>query len=213
MRAAQAIVAPTGLEVARLVPRRAAVSIAFATYRDTDLGPYDEAAIAILVRRLDAKGGSVRDRLRELRRQELAIYVHRLFVTQAVAAEAHRTIWGYPSAVAEIAVARRGGRVTCSVEQEGARVLAIAVREGGPLKTTDPNLPNFSVRDGVLRVSAWDQEGTVEARLGGVTLELGSHPIADELRSLDLSKRALFAGTMRGVRASLGSVVEIGARP
>ena len=39
------------------------------------------------------------------------------------------------------------------------------------------------------------------ARMGGATLELGSHPMADELRSLGLPKKALlttYMGKMSG---------------
>jgi hypothetical protein len=210
-RAAQAIVDPAGLEVAQPLPGRAAAVIAFASYRDTDLGAYDELAITFLVRPHGAARGSALDRMLEFARGEVAIYVHHLAATQPLPVEAQRTIWGYPSVLADIEVRRAGDRVECSLAHEGRQVLRIELHDGGPIRSKDPNLPNYSVCDGVMRMSEWNQKGTVLLRLGGTKLELGSHPSADELRSLGLPKRAFMSTTLHGLHAELGSVVEIGA--
>lgn len=209
VKAAQAIVDPTGLEVAQPVPGRAAAIIAFADYRDTDLGAYAELAITFLVRRHDAVRGSALDRVREFVRRKIGVYVQNLPVTQELPLEAGRRIWGYPGFLAGIDIIHEGDRVACSLAHDGRHVLRIELREGGPIRLRDPNLPNYSLRHGVLRMSAWDQHGTVLARLGGTRLELGSHPIADELRSLGLPKRALMSTTMRRMQTTFGSVIEL----
>jgi hypothetical protein len=83
-------------------------------------------------------------------------------------------------------------------------VLTRSLREGGPLRLTDPNLPNYGIRHGRLVVSAWNQYGTVRSRPAGARLALGRHPIADELRSLGLPRRALMSGTMLALHAEFG---------
>ena len=146
--------------------------------------------------RHDAGRGSALDKMREFVRQEIGVYVHQLPVTQGLTVEAGQTIWGYPNLLADIDVTHKGNCVACSLAHDRQQVLTIELHEGGPIKLKDPNLPNYSLRDGVLRMSEWNQEGT--ALTGGSRLKLGSHPTADELRSLGLPKRAFMSTTMHG---------------
>ncbi|MGH2758054.1 MAG: hypothetical protein ACRDKJ_00655 [Actinomycetota bacterium] len=53
------------------------------------------------------------------------------------------------------------------------------------------------------------QRADTRARLGGAKLELGPHPIADELRTLGLPKRALMTSTLRRMQAEFGAAVEL----
>jgi len=146
--AAQAVVDPAGLHVLRLLPRRAALMVAFARYRDSDLGPYEKLGITLLVRRHDTSAGQASRR----GRGQIGIYMHRLAQSQPLAVESSRAIWGYPSFLADVQATASNRRVVCSVVREGRQVLRIAVRQGGLLKLTDPNLPNYSLRDGILCV-------------------------------------------------------------
>jgi hypothetical protein len=209
-RAAQAIIEPTGLEVATPLPGRAVVNIAFVDYRDTDLDSYHELAIAFLVRRDDTiGGGSTRDRMREFFRGEIGVYIHQLPVTQTFTLEAGQRIWGYPKFLADIDIAHEGKRVTCTLDHDGVHVLTLRLKEGGPIRLPQRDLPTYSLRDDVLRRTAWDQEAQIRARLGGAKLTLGPHPIADELRTLGLPKRALMCSTMRGMSARFGAAQTI----
>lgn len=188
--AAQRIVAPTGLDVAQ-VAGRTIVNIAFVRYLDSDLDAYNELAVAFLVRQHDA--------------HSLAVYIHQLPVTQAFTLEAGQRIWGYPKFLADIEIVEERGHMVCTLAHEGAYVLMLDVHEGGPMRLPMRDLPTYSLRDDVLRRTPWEQQATVRGRLGGATLELGSHPIAEELRSLGLPKRALMTSTMRGMKATFGA--------
>lgn len=207
--AAQEIVDPTGLEVATPLPGRAVVNIAFVDYRDSDLDAYHELAIAFLVRKDEAVGGTTRDKVREFFRGQIGVYIHQLPVTQEFTLEAGRTIWGYPKFLADIDITRERRRVVCSLAHEGEYVLTLEVREGGPIRLPQRDLPTYSNADGVLLRTEWNQEANTRARLGGASLELGSHPIADELRSLGLPKRALMCSTMRNMQATFGAAVTV----
>lgn len=203
--AAQQIVDPTGLEVAQPLPGRAVVNIAFVRYKDTDLGAYNELAVAFLVRRHDAPLTSALSKMREFARGEIGVYIHHLPVTQTFTLEAGRTIWGYPKFLADIEITEEEGRVICALAHEDSYVLTLELREGGPIKLPQQDLATYSNLDGILRRTEWDQHAPIKARLRGATLELGSHPIADELRTLGLPKRALMSSTMRGMRATFGA--------
>ena len=203
--AAQRIVDPTGLEVAQPIPGRAVVNIAFVRYKDTDLDAYNELAIAFLVRPHGAPKASALAKMKEFGTGAIGVYIHQLPVTQTFTLEAGQTIWGYPKFLADIEITEEDGRVVCSLAHEGTYVLTLELREGGPIKLPHQDLATYSNLDGVLRRTEWDQQAPIKARLRGASLELGSHPIADELRSLGLPKRALMCSTMRGMRASFGA--------
>ncbi len=207
-KAAQSIVDPTGLEVAQPLPGRAVVNVAFVRYKDTDLDAYNELAVAFLVRRDAATKASALALMREFGTGKIGVYIHRLPVTQTFTLEAGQTIWGYPKFLADISITESGGTVTCALEHDGAHVLTLAIKEGGPIPLPRQDLPTYSLREGVLRRTEWDQHAPMKARLGGSRLELGSHAIADELRSLGLPKRALVCSTMRSMHATFGAAVE-----
>jgi hypothetical protein len=202
--AAQALIDPTGLDVAQPLPGRAVVNLAFVRYKDTDLDAYNELAVAFLVRPHDALHSSATGRMREFARGEIGVYIHKLPVNQQFTLEAGQRIWGYPKFLAQIEIVEDGTHVACTFEHDGVHVLTLVIKERGPIPLPMRDLPTYSLRDDVLRRTSWDQEAAVRARLGGAELTLGPHPIADELRTLGLPKRALMCSTMRGMRATFG---------
>ena len=75
---------------------------------------------------------------------------------------------------------------------DGAHVLSLELPRGGARTIPDSQMTTYSLIDGVPHRTAFSSGGHgVGFHLGGATLTLGSHPIADELRSLGLPKRAL----------------------
>ena len=74
---------------------------------------------------------------------------------------------------------------------DGVHVLTLTVAAGGRLRLPSQAPPSYSFADGVLRRTTWttSSEGTAGGS-GGATLVLGDHPMADELRSLGLPRRA-----------------------
>lgn len=204
--AAQALIAPTGLEVAEMRPGKAIASIAFVKYEDTDLDSYNEVAVAFVVRRHDAGPASSTRKAMEVLRNKTGVYIHHLPVNQGFTLEAGRTIWGYPKFMAEIDIDERRDATTCSLRHDDAHVLTLTVRKGIRPWPRVPNLPTYTYMDGVLRRTPWETraEGT-RGRVGGAILELGTHPIADELRTLELPKRAMVSTTVERVSATFGA--------
>lgn len=86
---------------------------------------------------------------------------------------------------------------------------------GGRLHLPSQAPPSYSFADGVLRRTTWttSSEGTA-GRVGGASLVLGDHPMAGELRSLGLPKRALFSSSAAQMRASFaGAEIVTPRRP
>jgi acetoacetate decarboxylase len=188
--AAQRIVEPTGLHVVHL-GHRALFTIAVADYEDSDLDAYQEVGLIFLVTGPRGNG----------------IYIHHLPVNQEFTLAAGREIWGYPKFLTEISVEKHGGEMRCTLGD----VLELEVKRG-LVPTPLPAPPTYTALDGVLRLTRFKNRGLATARPGGAAVTLGSGPIADELRSLGLPKRALATTSMAHFRASFGPA-EVVTRP
>jgi hypothetical protein len=220
--AAQRIVDPTGLEVTGPLPGRALLALAVCRYDDTDLDPYHEVAVSFVVRPHDAPPRpSALARAREFTSGAIGAYIHRLPVDQSFTCEAGRDIWGFPKWITAIDIDEpepgdtgRGTGTTVRLVDDGVHVLTLTMAAGGPIRLPSQAPPSYSYRDGVLRRTPWatSAEG-VTGRPGGATLILGDHPMADELRSLGLPKRALFTSSTAWMRASFGAAEVVTARP
>jgi hypothetical protein len=217
--AAQRLVDPTGLEVTGPLPGRALVALAVCRYDDTDLDAYHEVAVSFVVRPHDSpRGASTAQRLKEFGSGEIGAYIHRLPVDQEFTCAAGRDVWGYPKWVTTIDIDEpapgsvRGTGTTVRLVDDGSHVLTLTMAAGGPIKLPSQAPPSYSFRDGVLRRTPWEtsSEG-VTGRFGGATLVLGDHPMADELRSLGLPKRALFTSHAARMRASFGAAQVVAA--
>ncbi len=223
--AAQRLVDPTGLTVTGPLPGKALVALAVCRYDDTDLDPYHEVAMSFVVRTHDAPPNpSGLERLREFGTGAVGVYIHQLPVDQEFTCAAGRDIWGFPKWMASIDIDEAsptdpgrsaGSGTTVRLVDGGQHVLSLTMTGGGRLKLPSNAPPTYSFRDGVLRRTTWttSSEG-VSGRLGGATLILGNHPMADELRSLGLPKRALFSSSTSWMRASFdpATVVRVADR-
>ncbi|MCH8950364.1 MAG: hypothetical protein IIB87_08315 [Chloroflexi bacterium] len=80
---------------------------------------------------------------------------------------------------------------------DGEHVLTQSMRMGGSRQFGERKQISYALRRGALYRTASEMRGEgVGARMGGATLELGTHPLAEEFRSLGLPKRALFTTYM-----------------
>jgi hypothetical protein len=192
-RAAQALIAGDDLVVAEVAPGRTLFSIAAIDYRDNDLGDYNEVSLAFFVRL--RRGGANPGRLANAAaflRSRLPTYIHHLPVDQSFTCAAGRGIWGFPKTIEQIDFDATGSRCRCALTMGGRHVLTLSVARGGQRRIPDAEMTTYSRIDGVTHATRFvsGAEG-VGIRLGGAALELGPHPIADELRSLGLPRRPL----------------------
>ena len=201
-RAAQELIAYSGLEVAQPFPGRAVCALGFVKYQDGDLGRYDEVAIAFLVRPFGGED-SIVSRARELLSGRIAAFIHKLPVNQGFTLEAGRAIWAFPKFMADIQIdlAERGA--TCALAIGGQDVLALSIQRGVRIAGRKTRALAYTFHEGVLRRIPWEIDAD---RFGvsplGAQLTLGSHPLADELRALGLPKRAFASGSLIGQRSS-----------
>ena len=172
--AAQALL-PAAFEVAETSPGRANLAIALVDYRDNDLGAYLEIGLILFVR--PRTGG-----------EEGNFIVH-LPVDQEFTCEAGQRIWGFPKTVEDLERLDGDGSTTWTLRMDDELVLRLTMPRGGSDEAPALPMTSYTVLDGAPHATAFSQWGKgSQLVLGGegVTLELGSHPIAKELASLGL---------------------------
>ena len=192
--AAQRLLAPAGLRIAQVLPGRTLCSIGAIEYKDCDLGTYYEIAVTFVVREPGERTLPYVGTVLGLLRGSLGAYIHQLPVNGSFTCEAGNTIWGFPKIVTEIELSTNDGVRTAVLRADGQHVLSHSVPVGGTRSFHERTQVSYAYRDGILykTPSVMSGEG-VGMRRGGADLELGTHPIADELRTLGLPKRAIFS--------------------
>jgi hypothetical protein len=79
----------------------------------------------------------------------------------------------------------------------------LTLPRGGARRLPDSVMTTYTLIDGAPHRTAFSSGGEgVGFRLGGAELTLGDHPIADELRTLGLPKRALMTMWMEHMHGS-----------
>lgn len=180
----------------RIAPGVGAVAISCFEYRDTDIGAYNELAIAPVI--CDSplrRNRPARELLRAKQTGQFHAYVHHLPVTTEVARFGGRYLYNYPKFLASIDFSESGDTSQCRLSEGQAHILTIKAAR----------IPAKGSRQMQLFSSIWmdrqpqSSEFKINAvsfgessRPGGAQIELGhGHPIADELDRLLLSKRSL----------------------
>ncbi len=193
--AAQELIRDSGFEVARVAPGKAVLSLSCVSYRESDCGPYNEIALAFFVKKIGVKSGiPFLGTCVDILRDTSATYIWNLSVTTRLANEAGIQMWGLPKTIEEIELERFGGRAVFSLRMGGAKVLSYEVEAKGALNQPRSTSTVYSIFEGAPHSTslAHEYEG-MGIKLGGGSLQLGDHPLADTLRGLGLPKRPFLA--------------------
>jgi hypothetical protein len=205
--AAQAVIDYSGLRIARQLGGKAMLALSAIAYADNDLGPYHEFAVAFVVEPHDATPGARQAWNRP------STLIHRLPVNQEFTCAVGKGLWGFPKWVCAIDYVDRGSRTECTVTDEGELAIGLEVRHGVvPLPAVETEMTAYAWDDGVLRRTPWVTRNRAgRGRPGGATVRLGRHPMADELASIGLPRRALMTTSVGMMSATFGApeVVEL----
>jgi hypothetical protein len=199
---AQRLLPGDEFRAAEVLPGRALLSIAAIDYKDNDLGDYNEVSIALFVRPRGERSLPWVGTWLDMLRGSLGTYILHLPVDQAFTCEAGCTLWGFPKTVQEIRFDYASERARCELVTDGELALRLTLPRGGERALPEKVLTTYTHIQGVAHRTRFTStsEG-FGVRRGGAELELGSGPIADELRSLGLPRRALMTTWMQRMRA------------
>ncbi len=205
-RAAQEWIADTQLQVVELWPGKALMQIIGVDYQENDLGDYDEAGICFYVRGPGApKGLPFIGAVRDIIKGTAMSYIHLLPVNQEFTMHAGRYIWGYPKWNADIDICSEDNYLETRFKDAGKHVFTLRCKLGGKMRMKEQLQPSLAVRDNKVYKTVGVARGEgVKFNLGGPSIQLGAHPIADRLRKLGLPKRPLCSGTIEKMSMSFG---------
>jgi hypothetical protein len=205
--AAQALIRDGGFEVAELWPGRAAFSLACCHYRESDCGVYDEIALAFFVKPMHGRPSGIPylGTWLDIARNASATHVWKLPVTTRLANDAGVSMWGFPKTIEAIDFAEGEGRATFRLRMDGCEVLSYSVPATGKRKQPPSASAAYSLYEGAPHVTTLKSEyADVGLHIGGGRLQLGDHPLADELRGLGLPRRPLLATWIRRLSLEVG---------
>ena len=195
--AAQKLIAESGLKVAHILPGKTVCTVGTINYKDSDLDAYHELALTFFVHEPGSHPLPLISAALGMARGSLSAYVHWLPVDGELTCEAGRKIWGFPKFVTQIDLETDGEVERSTLTVDGQLVLTQTVKMGGSRSFTDRKQIAYSLLDGVVsRIPSDMSAEDLGVRMGGATLGLGPHAMADELRSLGLPKKALFTTYM-----------------
>ena len=198
--AAQKLIDYSGLHVCQHRPGRAVVTLLLTRYFDSDLGQYNEFATAVMV---NPPGSHARG-LRAL--GDAASFTQHMPVDQAFTLEAGRRIWGFPKIMADFTV-RDGSRFGFDVSADGALIATMEFGRGIPIPGASRTqaMTAYTYAEGTTRGVDFEQRTSgIHGRVGGVKVRLGDHPIAKELASLGLPKRAMASMSVADLDMTFG---------
>lgn len=191
--AAARLMAGTGLEPKRLPGGRALCIIAAVQYVDNDLGPYNEVAMCLAVgASADAPPGA---------------YIHQLPVDGEFTCAAGRHVWGFPKWLAQIDIRVEDGGLRCHLADDGDMILDLHVRPRPlPLPSKPAEMSAYARLAGTTRRTPFTSRATgVRGGPLGATLTVGDrHPMAQDLRSLGLPRRAVMSTVIGNLAATFG---------
>jgi hypothetical protein len=164
-------------------------------YQDNDLGDYREVAVIFFVH----PRGTGPD--------QAGSFIWKLPVDQSFTRDAGETIWGFPKTVERIDYDYAPDSLTGTLWMDGARVFTLRVPRGGE-PTADAATDGFTytyLNGAPHRTPMTTGGGAVLNPAGpGVELDLGTHPIADALRSLGLPKPPALVTWVPHMRGTFG---------
>lgn len=200
----------------RWLDGRAVIGIVSLRYRDvtarTDDGRlvvspnYAEIDIEALVTQKQAP------RVAPLLRGSPAGFVLHLPVTNAVAAQAGRDLYGFPKFVADMDFVEAAGQRSVTLAEGGVEILRQCVRPRGRVSVTRAPAVSFTSFEGDLLEVRAPFVGYRQKMMGAGCghLELGEHPVAARIRGLDVDPEPILAASDIDGRMVFGAGVPAG---
>jgi hypothetical protein len=181
------------LRPVRLPGGRTAVGVFAFNYFETGVGPYGEVGVAVPCT-LDREAPPLLGLFAESAIPGFGAFVLHLPVTTRVARDGGRVIWGFPKFVADMDFEVSPAFRSVAVSEGGVPLLTLTVAQKGAAIRDNRPLVSYTALDTQLVRTELPTRAVYQlGGGGGATLELGSHPIAEELRALGIDGTAIAA--------------------
>ncbi len=173
----------------RITPWHGVITISAFEYRKCDIGPYNEVSIGAPVT-IDEDTPIFTGIIRGMPKETM-VYSRHLPVTTEYACDLGVTYAGYPKFLADIAFTEESNWVTCGLKADSQNILMLRGRKIDLQMNPRVRMHHITYRKGyllrseiVFRESEFGESRNKE----DVTLDLGEHQIARELKELKLGR-------------------------
>ena len=175
--------------------KRALLGVACFNYIDTSIGPYGEVGVVVPAVYSKRKPLKLIPSLRETKNPNFGMVVLHLPVTNMIARDGGRGIWGYTKFVSEMKFDITPEYMECRLSEKKKHILTVRVVRQGMMVRDKRPLSTFSVLDGKLIQTTIPQLGFARNCFfpKGSFLKLGDHQIAKELKKLNISKKPVLS--------------------
>jgi hypothetical protein len=205
---ANGLLAESGFRVAELLPGRGLMALTGVHYTDTDCGTYEETAFAFFVEPLEGRRGLpwLGAWIDIMRGGRVPTYTWKLQVTTTLSQQCGIQMWGFPKTIEQIEYERDGDTASFTLRMDGRLVFRYSLTAQGGQDMPPVASPVYSNFEGAPALSHLTQHyRDASHRFRGGELELGDHPLADQLRELGVSRRPLLASWMGRLHFSMSA--------
>lgn len=200
---------PSDLVPVRLPGGRALVLLLAVHYVDNPLGDYDEVVVGLAARPVRMHGGLVQG-VRDVLRGRFGVWIEHMAVSQAFTRDAGEAIWGYPKTLDDLALDHEGPRAVGTWARDGRQLLRVTQPTRGVLPAPPLPVVTYTQVDGrTMRTRLTARSSGVGVAVAGARVELGDHPLADQLRGLGLEGRPLAASWLSAVQMEFGEATPL----
>ncbi len=174
-----------------MFPGRCLMVFSAFEYRSTDIDPYNEFSIASVISFRKRAIPGLTSMIYMLK-NDFSAFIHHLPVTAERPRKGGVEIAGYPKFIADITFSRENGWTTCTVAENGQRILTLRGRKTGTSRGRITKYNTYTVKNGIplkanLYINPIQYRQTIG--LGSAKLEIGSgHGICTELKDMSLSR-------------------------
>ena len=198
---------------------RAVVALGAFNYIETTIGPYGEFAVAVpaVYGKPTTASNGIFPLLMESSYPGFGAVVLHLPVTTRKARDGGRTIWGYTKFIADMHFTVCPEYMQCTLRERDAHILDLRVRRKGIYMRDRKPLTTYTVKDRQLIKTVVPQIGTKRFSLltGGSYVRLGTHPMAESIKALDLASKPFMSVCYpeRGAILPAGRVIATDVAP
>jgi hypothetical protein len=180
--AARALIPSVRLDPVKIWPGRTAAALMAYNYLDTDIGAYGEFAVAIPC--------FCHDQGQRL----FGFFVQRLPVTTQIALDYGVKLWGYPKFLSEMEFKNDPTSRSLKLTAEGQLILELSISKSGIGVPWTVPTKTFTIRNNEIIFTEITTSGITRGMPQALArLNLGAHPMAQELAGMRLGARPLFA--------------------
>jgi len=174
-----------------MFPGRCLVAFSAFEYRRTDIDPYNEFSITAIISYGNRQIPGLTSSWYMLRNCFSAYILH-LPVTSERARRGGVELCGYPKFIADISLSHESAHITCTVEENGRRILSLRGKKTRVSKGRLARFILYTVKNGIpLKANLYVNPLQFRQTMGPGNARLdigGDHRICRELKDLDLSR-------------------------